>query len=67
VIRQSSHFKLSSKLLKWLVEEKTNTEFVAHRGYDPLRSNGTYRRYASSPITLMQYHTMIERMLKELP
>lgn len=67
VIRQSAHYQLSSKLLNWMVEEKTNNEFVANRGYDPLRSNGNYRRFSSSPVILMQYHTMIERMLKQLP
>jgi hypothetical protein len=67
VIRQSSNYIYATKMLHWLVEAKMNRRFVALRGYEPLRSTGQYRRFATSPEILMQYHTMIERMLKELP
>ncbi|GAB5416503.1 MAG: hypothetical protein Crog4KO_09110 [Crocinitomicaceae bacterium] len=66
VVRQSSNYLLSIELLEWMTKFQTNKKLVRNRGYAPLRSNGEYRRFATSPIVLMQYHTMIERMLKEL-
>ncbi len=66
IIRQSSNYLLSLELLEWMTESNTNKQLVQNRGYTPFRSNGEYRRFATSPVVLMQYHTMIERMLKEL-
>jgi len=66
VIQQSSHFKTATSLLEWMTTPEINKRFTANRGYEPILSKGKYRRFATPSNTLMQYHTMIERMLKEI-
>ena len=66
VIQQSSHFKTATNLLEWLTTPEINKKLTANRGYEPIRSAGNYRRFATPADLLMQYHTMIERMLKEI-
>jgi len=67
IVQQTAHFKMATRLLNWLMEKRNNRSFVAYRGFEPIVSDGEYRRFATAPISLMQYHTMIERMFKELP
>lgn len=66
VIRQSSHYSTASKLLEWMTSPEINKRLNANRNYEPIRSTGNYRRFSTTPDALMQYHTMIERMLREL-
>jgi len=66
IIAQSSHYLLSTQFIKWLVKDEINKQFTANRGYEPLRSSGEYRIYATPPEKLFQYHTMIDRMLDEM-
>lgn len=66
IIQQSSHFATATKLLEWLTSPEINKRLTANRGYDSIYSNGEYRRFTTPSEALMQYHTMIERMLKEI-
>ncbi len=66
VIQQSSHFTLATKLLVWMTTPDVNKRLNANRGYDPIRATGEYRKFGTPANALMQYHTMIERMLKEI-
>lgn len=66
IIRQSSNYQLSTELLQWIVSQKINQRFTKNRGYDSIYNNGKYRPFKSPIDALMQYHTMIERMLEEV-
>lgn len=66
VIQQSSHFKTATKLLEWMTSPEINKRLTANRGYEPIQSTGHYRRFSTPSDALMQYHTMIERMLEEI-
>lgn len=66
IVDQSSHYDLSIQFLNWISQKSTNKKFNELRGYFPHSDHPQFSIYARSPTRLMQYHTMIERMLKEL-
>jgi hypothetical protein len=66
IVRQSSNYTHAKELLNWLLKPETNRRFNEFRGFDPIRPTGSYRPYPSPSGQLMQYHTMILRMLEEL-
>jgi len=66
IIRQSSNYQLSTELLKWVTSQKINPRFAKNRGYNSIYDSSEYRRFKSPADVLMQYHTMIERMLSEV-
>ncbi|XOV67017.1 MAG: hypothetical protein ACFHU9_15435 [Fluviicola sp.] len=66
IIQQSSHYHKATALLEWITTPEINSRFAGNRHYDPIRPSGKYRPFTTSVNDLMQYHTMIERMLKEI-
>lgn len=66
IIRQSSHYSIGTKFLKWMLTPEINKEFNANRGYEPVQTSNEFRVYTTPPEVLLQYHTMIERMLDEM-
>lgn len=66
IIRQNSHYSMAEKFVAWILEPHINQKFTSFRGYNPAQPTVEYRCYPTPPQILMQYHTMIERMLKEM-
>lgn len=66
IVIQSGHYELSLKLINWLTASERNRKFNALRGYDSFYPNNRYTPYRDNPEVLLQYHTMIERMLGKM-
>lgn len=66
IVAQSSHYELALELLDWLTDRGNNARFNKLRDYDSFRNTPNYTPYRGNPEELLQYHTMIERMLRKL-
>ena len=66
IVDQSSHYDLSVQFLNWINQKSMNKEFNKRRGYLSYYDHPQFSIYVRNPTKLMQYHVMMERMLKEL-
>lgn len=66
IVKQGSHHEICLELLDWIMKPENNKRFNSFRHYDSFLENDEYQRYSGSPTALIQYHTMIERILGQL-
>lgn len=66
IIKQSSNYTQAVAFVQWLMEGKVNRKFNGFRNYQPLRAKRSYKLFDADTKKLMQYHTMIDRMLIQL-
>lgn len=66
IIKQASNYSQARAFIQWLIEGKVNRKFTEFRNYQALRAKRNYRLFDADTKKLMQYHTMIDRMLLQL-
>lgn len=65
IIDQSSNYHKSVEFIKWITLGPTNRKFNKNRNYTSLSSERDFNIYPENPEKLLQYHAIIERMLRE--